>query len=124
MKITKRHYAIFYAIILIVGVCWACYTPKSQINSNKLPDKIIFITEEIAIEKSEREQFALYHFKYGITESDLKKIEKNDMINGVSKVSKSTIHVYKNVFYNWEDVSKIIVTINVDKPLKSVDTKF
>lgn len=121
MKYYIKYYTFVISLVLVASFFGGCFTTKKEI---KPPDKIIFINDEIAIEKSEKQQFALYHFKYGISESDMKKIEKNDMINGVSKISKSTIHIYKNIFYSWEDISKIIININTDKPLKHVDTKF
>jgi len=120
MKKYIKCWVFALGLVLIFGACFSINDSKKI----KQIESVIFINDEIAIEKSEKQQFALYHFKYGISESDMKKIEKNDMINGVSKISKSTIHVYKNLFYSWEDINKIIININTDKPLKNVDTKF
>jgi len=94
--------------MLSIGVAMLLYVISTEKKPEVKSKTFYTINENIILEKSERQLFALYHFKHGISDEEARSIEKSKMVNGCSKISKSTLHVYRNIFYSWEDVGKMI----------------
>jgi hypothetical protein len=98
----------FNIFLLFIGISLLVYNSFTEHKPEVKSKTFYTINENIILEKSERQLFALYHFKQGISDEEAKSIEKSKMINGCSKISKSTLHVYRNIFYSWEEISKMV----------------
>lgn len=125
---TKRSiqdvFSIIGLICVLSGIFIGCVTlidKNKKVEVKQIETQFEKINDEMFFRLAENHEFGVFYFKHEISETDVDKIKKLESIDNARKISKYTVHVFRNVFYDWKEIgNQIYNELNfkdLDKPI-------
>lgn len=125
---TKRSiqdvFSIIGLICILSGIFIGCVTlidKNKKVEVKPIETQFEKINDEMFFRLAENHEFGVFYFKHEISETDVDKIKKLESIDNARKISKYTVHVFRNVFYDWKEIGSMIYNEmnfkELDKPI-------